>query len=102
MAAQLGPRLAAHGRDSLLVWQSAGIYGVRVRGVPRQDLDAFKFEIAPTADNLTGNPYDAHVGLAASARCYLAAWIQNGNIFATRLDGVTIQPLDPLPVQVTR
>jgi hypothetical protein len=100
---QLGPRLASRGRDVLLAWQSDGIYGVRL---PErrlgQDLDAFKFKITPGAENPTGEPYNAHVGLAASARHFLSAWVQNGNIFATRLDGRTLQPIDSPPLQVSR
>jgi len=101
--AQLGPRLASRGRDVLLAWQSHDIYGVRVpERQLGQDLDAFKFRITPGAENPTGEPYNAHVGLAASARHFLSAWVQNGNIFATRLHGVTLQPVDMPPVQVSR
>ncbi len=99
---QLGPRLAARSGDVLLAWQSDGIYGVRVPDQPRQDLDGFKFQIASGAENPTREPYKAHVGLAASTRYFLSAWVQNGNIFATRLHGITLQPLDTPPTQVSR
>ena len=99
---QLGPHLAVRNHEVLLTWQSGGIYGVRVPAMPRPDLDASRFEISPTADNPTGDPYKAHLGLAASTRNFLSVWVQNGNILAVRLDATTLQPLDPTALQVSR
>src|SRR5205814_1471973 len=99
-ASQRGPKLAATGSRVLLAWQSGGIYGLPLPNLPQQDQDPFKFEIAQTADD-TGWPSNANLGLGAGTSQFLAAWAQNGRIFATRIDAVTFQPISTTPLQVS-